>query len=128
MKRNYILGMVLAIFFIAIAGCASLGSAGHKYVMRGQILEAEGSDVYLCIGSRDGAEAGQEYAVYRFVKEISPNPKLPMRFNKEEKGAVKITEIVDEHYAKATVLAGDVKVNDVVELKLGTQEVGHRHH
>ena len=128
MKRNYILGMVLAIFFIAIAGCASLGSAGHKYVMRGQILEASGSEVYLCIGSRDGAETGQEFAVYRFVKEISPNPKLPMRFSKEEKGAVKITEIVDEHYAKAKVLAGDVKVNDVVELKLGTQEVGHRHH
>ena len=117
MKRNYILGAVLAIFIIAVAGCASLGSAGHKYVMRGQILEAEGSDVYLCIGSKDGAETGQEFAVYRFVKEISPNPKLPMRFNKEEKGAVKITEIVDEHYAKAKVVAGEAKVNDVVELK-----------
>jgi hypothetical protein len=128
MKRNYILSALLAIFIIAVAGCASLGSAGHKYVMRGQILETTGSDVYLCVGSKDGANVGQEFAVYRFVKEISPNPKLPMRFRKEEKGTVKITEIVDEHYAKAKVLAGDVKVNDVVELKPATQDVGHRHH
>ena len=41
---------------------------------------------------------------------------------------MRITDIVDQHYAKAKVLAGEVKVNDVVELKLGTQEVGHRHH
>ena len=31
-------------------------------------------------------------------------------------GAVKITEIVDEHYAKAIVLKGDVSANDVAEL------------
>jgi hypothetical protein len=117
MKGNYILGVVLAISIIALAGCASLGSVGHKYIMRGQILEAAGTDVYLCIGSKDGAKVGQEFAVYRFVREISPNPKLPPRFRKEEKGTVKITEIVDEHYAKAKVVAGEAKVNDVVELK-----------
>ena len=117
MRRNYILGVVLAISIIALAGCASLGSVGHKYIMRGQILEAAGTDVYLCIGSKDGAEVGQEYAVYRFVREIGTNPKVPPRFRRDEKGAVKITEIVDEHYAKAKVVAGEAKVNDIVELK-----------
>jgi hypothetical protein len=113
MKRDYILGAVLSISIIALAGCASLDSINHKYIMRGQILEAEGTDVYLCIGSKDGAEVGQEFAVYRFVKSGRRYPSVI----KEEKGTVKITEIVDEHYAKAKVLAGEPKVNDVVELK-----------
>ena len=107
----------MAIAIIAMVRYASIGAVGHKYIMRGQILEAAGTNVYLCIGSKDGAKVGQEYAVYRFVREISPNPKLPPRFRREEKGAVKITEIVDEHYAKAKVVAGEAKVNDVVELK-----------
>ena len=117
MKRNYIWDVALAIAIIAIVGCASIGAVGHNYIMRGQILEAAGTNVYLCIGSKDGAKVGQEYAVYRFAKEMSPNPKLPPRFRKGEKGAVEITEIVDEHYAKAKVVAGEAKVNDVVELK-----------
>jgi hypothetical protein len=39
MKRDCILGTVLAIFVIAVAGCASLDSIRHSYIMRGQILE-----------------------------------------------------------------------------------------
>ncbi len=113
MKRNYILGAALAIFVIAVTGCASFGSISHKYIMRGQILEAEGSDVYLCIGSADGAQVGQEFSVYRFVKSGRRYPSVL----KQEKGTVKIIEIVDEHYAKAKVLTGEAKVNDVVELK-----------
>lgn len=124
MKWNYILGAILAIFVIAGAGCASLDSMRHQYIMRGQVLEAEGSDVYLCIGSKDGAEVGQEFVVYRFVKSGRRYPSVL----KENKGTVKIIEIIDEHYAKAKVLAGDVKVNDVVELKSVTQESGHQHH
>jgi hypothetical protein len=29
---------------------------------------------------------------------------------------VKITEVVDVHYARANILRGDIKVNDVAEL------------
>jgi hypothetical protein len=117
MKRNYTWEVALAIAIIAMVGCASIGAVGHKYIMRGQILEAAGTNVYLCIGSKDGATAGQEFTVYRFAREISTNPKVPSRFKREEKGIVKIVEIVDEHYAKARVIAGEAEVNDVVELK-----------
>jgi hypothetical protein len=85
--------------------------------MRGQILDVNQNTAYLCIGSRDGARAGQEFSVYKFER-IFSNPKMQVpSFKREETGTVKITEIVDEHYAKASILNGDVKVNYVVELK-----------
>jgi hypothetical protein len=92
-------------------------SAGHKYVMRGQVLEVTNNMAYLCIGSKDGTQVGQELTAYRFVKTAYPFPKsgLPS-FRKVEAGKVKISEIVDEHYANARVLSGTIEVNDVVEL------------
>ncbi|MBI5593588.1 MAG: hypothetical protein HY881_24310 [Deltaproteobacteria bacterium] len=83
--------------------------------MRGQILESTGEGVYLCIGSADGAEVGQEYEVYKFVRMQDLKTMRP-NFKREETGKVKITEIVDEHYAKAKILTGEAKVNYIVEL------------
>jgi hypothetical protein len=109
-------GMLL---MLIIAGCATLKSAGHEYIMRGQILEIAGDSAYLCIGSHDGAKVGQEYTVYRFVRSPSvipaSRPQIPY-YRREEIGKIKITEIVDEHMATAKVLSGEVAANDVVEL------------
>jgi hypothetical protein len=106
------------IFLAATAGHASLESAGHKYIMRGQILEVTGDMVYLCIGSSEGAQVGQEYAVVKFIKVPNPNSKSPWPyFNREEAGVVKITEIVDEHMARAKIVSGVAKENYMVELK-----------
>jgi hypothetical protein len=107
---------LLVILFIVAAGCATLGSAGHKYIMKGQILEVADSGAYLCIGSAEGAKVGQEYAVYRNIKMQHSGFKQQTIYRRKLIGAVKITEIVDEHYAKAIVLKGDVGINDVAEL------------
>lgn len=116
MNRMMLAG-VLFVASLTFAGCAKIDAANHKYAMRGQILDVNQNTAYLCIGSRDGARAGQEFSVYKFERILS-NPKMQIpNFKREETGTVKITEIVDEHYAKASILNGDVKVNYVVELK-----------
>lgn len=109
---------LFVILALMVSGCAGLQTAGHKYVMRGQILEVSDSTAYLCVGSNDGAQIGQELTVYRFDKIPNPNTKstAPM-FKKQEIGKIKILEIVDEHMANAKILSGNVKVNDVVETK-----------
>ena len=99
-----------------ITGCATFQTAKHKYIMRGQILEATDEGLYLCIGSADGAKAGQEYKVYKFVRMQQGTKSIRPNYRKEETGTVKITEIVDEHYAKARILTGEAKENYVVEL------------
>ena len=97
---------------ILLTSCATMGKAYHKYLMKGSIIETYDSDIYLCIGSNDGAEVGQELNVYK-IRTIS---KARSTFQREHAGKVKITEIVDEHFAKAKVISGKAEKNDVVEL------------
>jgi hypothetical protein len=118
MGRKAVISVLFLILTVTMAGCASMGSFGHEYMMRGQILDITDGAAYLCVGSHDGAEVGQEYTVYKFERAVNPNPKYAAQpyFVKKKAGKIKITEIVDEHMATAKILAGQVKVNDVAEL------------
>jgi hypothetical protein len=55
---------------------------------------------------------GQELEVYKIFQ---TRPKAAL-FRREHTGKVKITEIIDEHFAKATVISGKAEKNDIVEL------------
>jgi len=102
--------LILATLVILLTvSCATLY---HGFVMKGSIIEASDSDVYLCIGSKDGASVGQELDVYKIL-ETRPQPTL---FGREYTGKVRITEIIDEHFAKAKVISGRAEKNDIVEL------------
>lgn len=117
MGRRFVVNALVAVLYLMVAGCATLETAEHKYIMRGQVLEVAGNEAYLCIGSKDGAQVGQEYTVYRFVKAPNPNTKSPVAyFRREEIGKLKIMEIVDEHMATAKTITGKIQAYDVVEL------------
>jgi len=66
----------------------------------------------ICIGTRDGAKVGQELDIYNIISVSKTRP----TFQREHVGKVKITEIVDEHFAKAKVISGKAEKNDIVEL------------
>ncbi len=100
--------LVTSLLFLMFS-CATVY---HRFIMKGSIIKASGSEVYLCIGSKDGASVGQELDVYEII-ETKPTPTL---FRRVIVGKVKITEIVDEHFAKATVISGKAEKNDIVEL------------
>jgi hypothetical protein len=106
----YIVSVMFMI--ILLTSCVTMGKAYHKYLMKGSIIEADDSNVSLCIGSNDGAEVGQELNVYK-IRTIS---KARSTFQRELTGKVKITEIVDEHFAKAKVISGKAAKDDIVEL------------
>ena len=115
--KSIIYALALVLFLVSTSFA---GSVYHKYLMRGTVLESTDGKIYLCVGTSDGAKAGQELTVVRFVKTETGSPGLkgqhPM-FKREEVGKVKILEIVDEHMANAKILSGEAKVNDIVELK-----------
>ena len=110
-------GVLVALAVGATSVQAAETSFRHEYLMRGQVLEQQDSTLVVCIGRADGAEVGQELEVIRHVR-ISLGPKATgPSFRPESVGRARITTIFDNHYAQATVLEGEVKVGDVVELK-----------
>ncbi len=117
MRKRAIVNVFLAMLFTAVAGCATMKAAEHEYVMKGQILDVSDGQAYLCIGSADGAKAGREFPVYRYERLPYGGSKGQYpSFKREEVGKVKINQVVDVHYANASILSGDIKVHDVAEL------------
>lgn len=115
MKKRTLLQAILMIFIATTMGCATLGSAGHKYVMRGSVLEVNDGIAYVCLGTEQGAKVGQEFMVYRYVKAPTAPKTQPPQYRVDAVGRVKIIE-TESHMAQARILNGDVKENDVVEL------------
>ena len=110
MNLKSAVSLILATFVIFLMfSCATFY---HSYLMKGSIIEASDSEVYLCIGSKDGASVGQELDVYKIIQRQSKTAP----FRREYAGKVKITEIIDDHFAKATVISGKAEKNDIVEL------------
>lgn len=104
---------VAVLLFASFSACASLHQAHHAAIMRGAVLSAVDGEILLCIGSRDGAQAGQELKAYEYVRSTSQRG---TGFTRRQIGVVRITEIVDEHFARASVVSGSVKENAIVEL------------
>ena len=114
-QRHTFFTLFASLLLVAVAGCASMESARHQYLMRGQVLEVNAQEVLVCVGTSDGARAGQELTVYRFER-ISGGPRAAVNFRRTRTGTVQITEVVDEHFAKARIKSGSADVNSLVEL------------
>lgn len=105
----------LLMLLLPIAGCGGVETARHKYVMRGQILEIQGDNAYLCIGSDDGAQVGQEFTVYKFERQPSAHQGRES-FKRKKTGTGTIVQVRDEHMAIAHIVSGEAKEHYVVEL------------
>jgi hypothetical protein len=119
MKDKTIAVSLLSILAVVmITSCAALEPARHEYFMRGQVLEMVDGNPYLCIGKAEGAQVGQVYSVVRFERTSAhgPKPSLP-HYRRRVTASVEILELVGEHYALARVISGDVRPNDIVELR-----------
>lgn len=103
---------------IALAGCLP-DSVRHGWIMRGQVLALDNGVATVCVGTRDGAKVGQVLEVQHITVQPTSNPHAAgPTISRTEAGRVRITELFDEHYARAQVVAGNPAVNDVVELTM----------
>jgi hypothetical protein len=103
----------IVIFLITIIACATIDKQiYHGYLMKGSVIDAYDSEIIICIGKKDGATVGQELDAYHIVKVTRARAGYKRVFA----GKIQITEIIDEHFAKAKVLSGKVDKDDIVEL------------
>jgi CRISPR/Cas system-associated protein endoribonuclease Cas2 len=103
----------IVIFLITIIACATIDKQiYHGYLMKGSVIDTYDSEIFICIGKKDGATVGQELDAYHIVKVTRARAGYKRVFA----GKIQITEIIDEHFAKAKVLSGKVEKDDIVEL------------
>jgi len=114
---GWTLGLALWGAAFAVPVTAAESSLYHKVVMKGSIIESGADGIYLCIGTNDGASVGQELDVIRVKKMPRSLHKGRPRFSREHVGRVRIDEVVDEHFARATVVSGEADKGDIVELE-----------
>ena len=84
--------------------------------MSGQVVSVEGSNVVVCIGSAHGAEPGMLLDVSKVsysgsITEGNDN------YRRDLVGKIRIDSIIDEHFARASIVEGTITPNDVADLQ-----------
>ena len=103
---------------LVLSGCVA-GGVRHGWIMRGQVLALDNGVATVCIGTRDGAKVGQVLEVEHITINSGNSPKgTGPTFSRSAAGSVEITQLFDEHYARAKIVSGSPAVNDVVELQM----------
>ena len=116
-RKRFTLGTVMGLALsLALATAANAADFTHKYVMRGQVLDVQDNTLVVCIWKEDGAQVGQVLNVVRHQRGPHKHKSATPNFVRKGTGKVRITSIIDDHYAEATVVDGNVKINDSVEL------------
>ena len=87
----------------------------HTFFMRGSVVNVDGKGIVVCVGKIDGAQNGQVLTVYRNV--YRPGPRNSASYTRTNIGTVLVGTSVNDHFSNASVIKGDVKVNDIVELE-----------
>jgi len=105
--------VVVSVIALVVTGCAN-SEFSHEYLMSGQVVSTN-NEVVVCVGEANGAEVGQILTAYRIVTNDDWEEGAAS-FKKLDIGQVKIDKIINEHFAKVTVLTGDIKKHDMVQL------------
>ena len=115
MFRTLLRFLAIASFVGSIAACSGTPFY-HEHMMRGQVASVEGSKVVVCIGSEDGAEPG----MILDISNVSYSGSITEgtdNYRRELVGKIRIDSIIDKHFARASIVDGNIKPNDVAELK-----------
>ena len=116
--------VVLVLAFTFLEGC----TVSHL-TMRGSVVDVVDGETYICIGKEDGLKVGDTLTVYR-TKQVGVS-RLPYSpywskgeilrsysYEKTKVGTVKVTKLVEEHFAIVEVTSGEIDYPDIVERKM----------
>lgn len=111
------IGLSALFALLPVLGSSATAEVWHRYIMRGQVVEMQGPAVILCVGRAEGAKPGQVLTVVRFIGTPGVSKGAPPVPRRDDVGAVRIDRVIDEHFAEATVVNGQARKFDLVELK-----------
>jgi len=112
-RRMLIAAALMAIAPMAVPNAVA-ADIGHAVFMRGSIVDMTDKVLTICVGRADGAKVGQTLNVVR-VK--ASHGKGTPNFQRMDVAKLRVDSIVDEHFARATVVSGQPALHDLVEIR-----------
>tara|TARA_R110002110_G_scaffold12718_3_gene60893 strand:+ start:57491 stop:57844 length:354 start_codon:yes stop_codon:yes gene_type:complete len=106
---------LLAIFFLGAIAACSPTQFYHENLMIGQIVNVEEGEIVVCVGNSDVVELGSVLAVSR-VRYDGAIIEGRNNYSLEPVGSVRVDSLIDEHFARGTVIEGDIRKNNIVQL------------
>jgi hypothetical protein len=121
--KAYKISRVLAIISILISICLVSACATTKdqihcnSLINSHIIKIDNRELTLWMGTTNRVVVGQELDVFESILYYPPlSHKNGPLFTKKLAGKAKITEIIDEHHSKATILSGRAEKDFTVQL------------
>jgi hypothetical protein len=105
---------LLVVVLTMLSACAN-SPFFHQNFMRGQVVSLSGDTAVICIGSHETELQGKSLSVFRVVHDDGEFDGYK-GFGREYVGSIVVDSIIDEHFARATVVEGQISKNDMVEL------------
>lgn len=115
--RTIAAALIMLALPVGLPTTATAAGIGHTFIMRGSVVDVTDGKPTICVGKADGAKVGQTLDVIRMT--TLPGARGGSGFRRENIGQIRITAIVDDHFATAAVVKGDVAKHDIVELRKG---------
>lgn len=102
----------LAMFLTACANSPSY----HKYLMRGQVMSVDENGAVICIGNNGNSIEGKTLNVYRAYYGYGAE-EGDAGYKVRNVGVLKGGASINDHFAQATWVEGDIKEYDFVKFK-----------
>jgi methyl coenzyme M reductase beta subunit len=113
--RTIAAALIMLAVPVGLPSAATAAGIGHTFIMRGSVVDVTDGKPTICVGKADGAKVGQTLDVIRMTS--LPGTRGYSGFRRENIGQIRISAIVDDHFATATIVKGDVEKHDIVELR-----------
>jgi hypothetical protein len=112
-KKQFLMVFLLLVQVSIIQGCASYKEYTVENYDYGKIIDIKNQEIVIDFGHRESLRIGQIIDVYITIK---ASPGFTRRHKNIKMGVIEITEIIDDHHAKAKILYGKVDKECRVDL------------
>ena len=111
-RRMLIAAALMAVAPMAVPNAVA-ADIRHAVFMRGSIVDMTDKVLTICVGRADGAKVGQTLNVVR----VKASHVKGQNFQRMDVAKLRVDSIVDEHFARASVISGQPALHDLVEIR-----------
>lgn len=111
--KQWVFPLVLAITLL-LGGCAN-SQFYHDSFMSGVVAEVKDKEALVCISGRPDVQPGTVLEVFTLRQGSNAVFHDNWGYQRLLSGQVKVTEVVDEHFAKVTLIKGRIRKHDMIE-------------